>query len=149
MSKSFFKNFRLGMFLAMFFFFAISASFCIKYVLNKKKVYLPKGVHPQSTFIYLMVDFQWNALLGPFQLFQALCCNVPDGSSHGEPAPPEHSLCRGVFDAMVRFRAPVFFKFDRMHTMIFKDDTVYALDVYGMAKVSGCLNIFDYFYFIV
>ena len=75
-------------------------------------------------------------------LSQAICCNAIETPAHRESR-KEDVLCSGVFDAMVRLRAPLYFDHDRLYTIIFKDDYAYAFDVFGMAKVSvGVVTLF-------
>ena len=77
---------------------------------------------------------------------QALCC--PLKGAVIERDEPEMRLCDGVFDAMVRFRAERMFDSGeegfpttRLHSFVFKDDLVYAFDVFGAAKVIAVDNI--------
>ena len=47
----------------------------------------------------------------------------------------KETLCEGLFDALVRIRAPKLFGNDRIHTIVFKGNLVYAFDVFGIAEV--------------
>ena len=57
---------------------------------------------------------------------------------------PETVVCDGVFDAMIRIRAEGMFdsgeegiSSTRLHSFVFKDDMVYAFDIFGAKKVRN------------
>jgi len=70
---------------------------------------------------------------------KALCC--PLRAIVTENKGPETVVCDGVFDAMIRIRAEGMFdsgeegiSSTRLHSFVFKDDMVYAFDIFGAKK---------------